>query len=124
MCRVAYNTYLSFEMLQVGNGLSTRGWHFMLLLFPMRCGLAISEGAQQAAVMQCAVECGMPKGQISGSLGNLKTLCQIVSPVLWSEVYALASKTGQPKLLFAGVGACNVLHLLVASTLRPANTET
>ena len=44
----------------------------MLLLFPMRCGLAVSEGAQQAAVMQCAVEAGMAKGQISGSLGNFK----------------------------------------------------
>ena len=42
--------------MQVGNGLSTKGWQFMLFLFPMRCGLAISEGAQQAAVMQCAVE--------------------------------------------------------------------
>ena len=95
----------------------------MLLLFPMRCGLAISEGAQQAAVMQCAVDCGMAKGQISGSLGNLKTLCQIVSPLLWSECYAIASRMGRPHLLFAGVGSLNVLHLLAASTLPPARGQ-
>ena len=95
----------------------------MLLLFPMRCGLAISEGAQQAAVMQCAVDCGMAKGQISGSLGNLKTLCQIVSPLLWSECYAIASRMGRPHLLFAGVGSLNVLHLLAASMLPPARGQ-
>ena len=92
----------------------------MLLLFPMRCGLAISEGAQQAAVMQCAVDCGMAKGQISGSL---KTLCQIVSPLLWSECYAIASRMGRPHLLFAGVGSLNVLHLLAASMLPPARGQ-
>ena len=61
----------------------------------------------------------MAKGQISGSLGNLKTICHIASPLLWSEVYAIASRMGRPHLLFAGVGTCNVLHLLIASVLPP-----
>ena len=43
------------------------------------------------------------QGELSGAIGNLKTVCGIISPLLWAEVYAFASRIGRPSLLFAGV---------------------
>ena len=50
----------------------------------------------------------------------MKTLCGIVSPLLWAEVYAIGSRAGKPWILFAGVGLCNVLHLLLTLGLPAA----
>ena len=71
--------------------------------------------------MHCAAASGMAKGAISGAVGNVKTLCGIVSPLMWTEVYAMCSRLGNPSMLYAGVGALNVLHFLMASRIPPVD---
>ena len=56
-------------------------------MIPMRIGLALTEGAQGAAVIHAGVASRLHKGELCGAVSNLKTLCGIASPVLWAEVY-------------------------------------
>ena len=60
-----------------------------------------------------------PMGELQGALGNLGTICRIVSPQLWTLIYQAGIKAGRPTMFYL-VAACGcLLQLVVLLSLHP-----
>ena len=45
-------------------------------------------------------EAGFPQGELLGMSANLRTMANILSPLLWSRVYAAGVRSGKAGLFF------------------------
>jgi hypothetical protein len=71
---------------QLCAALSSRGLHFYMLR-PLRLTSAVSEVAMAYTQTTVGAACGVPQGELHGSLSNLRTTCTILTPMIWSRVY-------------------------------------
>ena len=65
---------------------SSRGWHFYAIR-PLRLSSDVAELALEFTATSAGAECGVPQGELQGSLKNLETIVRIVSPMLWGRIY-------------------------------------
>ena len=107
-------------------GLATKPWHFYATR-PLY-GLAGYSGVLMTAMSFTATsvgaECGVPEGQLQSSLMTMRTICSVVSPVLWSPIYAFGLRSGRPALFYfvaagAGVVQLGLLRMLARTAAPP-----
>ena len=62
-------------------------------------------------------EAGFPQGELLGMSANLRTMANILSPLLWSRVYAAGVRSGKAGLFFCAPSAPPAALLLRLATL-------
>ena len=78
---------------------------------------ALPQVALKTVTMQCAVKAGMAQGELQGALSNLQTVCRIVAPLVWPNIFAWGSKVGRPQLLYFSAAAANLLQLQLSTVI-------
>jgi DHA1 family tetracycline resistance protein-like MFS transporter len=78
--------------------------------------LGMLQGASHTAIgfvtSSVGTAANFPMGELQGALGNLGTICRIVSPQLWTLIYQAGIKAGRPTMFYS-VAACGCLLQLV-----------
>ena len=70
--------------------------------------------------IMAGVGAGFAQGELLGMSANLKTVACILSPLLWSRIYAAGLRRGKAGLWFyTGVSIATVARMLVMRTLAP-----
>ena len=121
--RIAVHIGLASRVLvSVLTALATKGWHFFAI--PMiGIGMMGATAAMGAATTLAGARAGLPQGELQAALSNIRTLCSIVSPLLWGGVYAAGAARGQPNFFWwvsAGVVGVEWLPSLAVSLQPPS----
>ena len=61
--------------------------------------------------------CGIPQGELQGSLSNLKTICTILTPMMWGRIYAYGVRVGVPSLFYGVSAGAGLVQLLILHKL-------
>ena len=104
---------------QLCAALSSRGLHFYMLR-PLRLTSAVSEVAMAYTQTTVGAACGVPQGELQGSLSNLRTICTILTPMIWSRVYGYGVRVGVPSLFYYVSAAGGLLQLVLLRKLVSA----
>jgi hypothetical protein len=56
--------------------------------------------AVEALIMKHGADAGLGRGFVSGSLMNFRAIVNMISPILFSRIYAFGLKRGRPELVF------------------------
>ena len=99
------------------NVFTTEVWHLYgntLLTSPFR---ALPQVGLKTPTMQAAVAIGMAQGELQGAISNLQTICRILAPLLWSNLYAWGSKRGTSWVYYYWIALGCFLQLLCAASV-------
>merc|ERR550514_1415948 len=105
--------------MNLGSGAATQKWHLYANLFITNPFRGLPAVALQTVTMQAAVQIGMAQGELQGCISNLQTVCRIVAPLLWSNLYSWGSSHGLPSVCFVQFLLCATNDLNVVSPSRP-----
>jgi hypothetical protein len=81
---------------------------------------------QSAATTLAGTRAGLAQGELQAALSNIRTLCSIVSPLVWGWVYAAGASRGRAALFYwvsAGVVALEWFATLGVSLSPPASSH-
>eukprot|EP01051_Picozoa_sp_SAG22_P005311 SAG22_NODE_311_length_12629_cov_20.911891_6_plen_432_part_00 len=104
---------------QLCASMANQGWHFYAIR-TLRMTSAVSEVAMEYTKTSVGVLCGIPQGQLQGCLSNLRTICNILTPMLWGRIYAYGVRKGRPSLFYLVSAAAGVIQLLILKLLLSA----
>jgi hypothetical protein len=98
-------------------GTATAAWQFYLVLPSFFLNILRSQALQTALVHEASSTAGFGQGELRGMMSNLSTVTSVISPLLWSNLYALGVRRGRGALFYHVVTACTLGQLGLALTL-------
>merc|ERR550514_13912 len=91
--------------MNLGSGAATQKWHLYANLFITNPFRGLPAVALQTVTMQAAVQIGMAQGELQGCISNLQTVCRIIAPLLWSNLYSwCSSRLGDGRMFYYAIG--------------------
>ena len=91
--------------------LSSKTWHFYAIVAATSPTRAFPMVALKAVTVRAAMRAGMHQGELQGAISNLQTLCRILGPLLWSNLFAWATKRGRSQLFYLPVALLSAVQL-------------
>lgn len=67
-----------------------------------------------------AAACGIPQGQLQAGITNMRSLGLIITPMIWSRVYASGVRSGQPGLFWVGIAILICMSQAVGTLALPS----
>ena len=117
--RVLYIGQVLASLSEALKGLSTKPWHFYASrpLYGLSGYTGVLMTSMSYTATAVGAECGVPEGQLQSSLATLQTICRVVSPMLWSPIYAFGLRSGRPGLFYFVSAGAGVLQLFLLRVL-------
>ena len=97
---------------------SRHAWQFYLVLPSFVLNILRSQSLKTALVRE-ASHAGFGQGELQGMLQNLTTVTSVLSPLLWSNLYAFGVRNGSDGLFYWAVTAMTLAQVGM-SCLLPA----